>query len=79
MISPSKEDTRSCFFWVWGARDLGQCQAQQEGKSRRLHQRDSFDVPGTKLTANLVHPHNKFYNAELSSFSDETRVSARSK
>lgn len=44
---------------------------EQEGNCGRLQQRDSLDVPGTAVTANLAHPHHKFYNAKLSLCSDK--------
>lgn len=43
----------------------------------RLHWRHACHVPGTVLTVNLVHPHNRFCNAELSLFSEDTTGSER--
>ena len=63
MISPSRDDATSCFLGfgyagIWGNAGHRLC--------RQLQQRDGFDVPGTEVTADLVHPHNKSCDAHLS-------------
>lgn len=54
------------YVGIWGNGGHGTGREQQE-----LQQRDRFHVPGTAATANLVHPHNKCNDAQLSFFSDK--------
>ena len=68
MINPSRDDATLCFLrfgyaGIWG--NAG------HRPRRWLQQRDGFDVPGTAVTADLVHPHNKSCDARLSLFSNK--------